>query len=429
MSTWTGAPRPRVLVHGLTDEEIEIVRSLAGSVVVARRLSDAHPEEHDVLIFTNAQFHTMHRTYSRRLAFSPAPGVSRVIDHSAWGMRAGKPETYTHAQEQERPARDFDLTDDAKSLGLAGLVARSVRPAAESKYTGIKEPVFPERTVRPLIKEALVSPLTLAAVLELRSIEEELTDSVIWLPDVARSAFREWVSFALSYWRAEAPDLFPISAEWTGDDKWSSLDEISIRAQIAEFERQEEARLQAIDHERQTLATSLDQAVHEGDAWRAMLTDTGDALVTAVKEAFEYLGFFVLDADELPQHKAAKREDLRVSDGEWTALVEVKGYAGAAKSNDLSQVSRAAMAYAMNEQREPDALWYVPNIERETAPASRNTALVGRDDDLASFAENYHGALIDTRDLFAVRQRVVNGTTSPEEARQELKSATGRYTA
>lgn len=428
MSPVTGAPRPRALVHGLSDEEIEVVRSVAGSVEVAESLGEAHPEEHDVLIVAEAQFHTMDRTYPRRLAFAPevedADGF-RVFGSSGFGGSTAR--TYTDMSTQHRPARDFEITADTRELGLVGLVERSCKPASRSKYTGFRTPVYPERKTRPLLQESLESPLVLAGILEAHSIEDTITDSVIWLPDIARSAFREWVLFAFDYWRADNPERFPVSAEWMKDDMWSSIQEKAVRDEIAEFERVEAGRLQAIEQERQTLTATLDRAELDGSGWRAILTETGDALVAAVGAALEYLGFSVQDADALPEHKGAKREDLRVSEGDWTALVEVKGYQGAAKSNDLSQVTRAAAIYAAKEGKLPEALWYVPNPQRDVAPGARNLALAGREDDLTAFADDHSGCLIDTRDLFALRQRVANRTTSPEDARQELKSATGRY--
>lgn len=429
MSPATGAPRPRALVHGLTDEEIELVRSIAGSVEVAENLGDAHPEEHDVLIFVEAQFHMLERTYPRRLAFAPEVDDEEFQIFGSSGFGGSTVRTYTNMTTQHRPARDFDITADTRDLGLVGLVERSCKPADRSKYTGFRTPVYPERKTRPLLQESLESPLALAAILEHHTIEDAVIDSAIWLPDIARSAFRDWVLFAFEYWRAGDPDRFPVSAEWMKEDRWSSIQEKAVREEIAEFERIEAGRLQAIEQERQALTATLDSAEVDGAVWRAILTKTGDELVAAVGATFEFLGFSVQDADDLLENKAAKREDLRVSEGDWTALVEVKGYGGAAKSNDLGQVTRAAVIYAMNERKEPDALWYVPNPERGTAPSSRGVALAGREDDLNAFADNHHGSLIDTRDLFALRQRVANRTTSPEDAREELKSAAGRYSA
>lgn len=431
MSPPTGAQRPRALVHGLSANEVEVVRSIAGSVHVAESLGEVHAEEHDVLILVGFQFHHYSFGFPRRLVFSPAARPDRPKLPSASGV-GGRGESWrsnTNMSTQFTPARDFEVTQDARTLGLASLVSRSCMPAPGTNYTGFHRPVHPERNTRSLLQEALKNPLTLAAILETAGEDEVVTDSAIWLPDIARSAFREWVSFAFEFWRERDPESFPLSAEWMTEDRWASPDEISARQEAAEFERAEAARLEAIDIERRTLTAAVEIAESVGETWRAMLTSTGDELVTAVKEAFELMGFAVQDADELPQHKSAKREDLRVSDGEWTALVEVKGYAGAAKSNDLSQVTRAAVFYAISEGKAPDALWYVPNPERETAPASRNVALVGREDDLAAFADDHHGCLIDTRDLFVLRQRVVDGTTSAEDARQELKTATGRYSA
>lgn len=429
MSPVIGAPRPRALLHGLSEEEAEIVREIAGSVQVIEEMGGAHAEEHDVLILGGAHFHHYRQGYPRRLVFGPAAELVQPRFAVASGFDRGSGPTYTTMYTQFRPARDFEITDDSQALGLTSLVMRSCKPVEGPYYTGFRLPVNPVRAARPLLKEALDSPLTLAAILESHDEDGNAADSAIWLPDIARSAFREWVNFAFGFWREQDPERFPLSADWMSEDRWASPGEISARREIAAFEQAEAARLEAIDNERRALTAAVESAEGAGETWRAMLTTTADELVTAVKEAFELIGFAVQDADELPQHKSAKREDLRVSDGDWTALVEVKGYTGAAKSNDLSQVTRAAVFYAISEGKAPDALWYVPNPERETAPASRNVALVGREDDLTAFADDHRGCLIDTRDLFALRQRVVNGATSAEDARQELKSASGRYTA
>ena len=426
MSSVTGAPRPRALIVGLTDREVDVARSIAGSVKVVDNMNKAHPEEHDVLIVADAQFHSFQHAYPRRLVFGPEPAdvIVRTLASSSVG---GGTHVLTKMRTQGTPARDIEVTKDARALGIAGLVGRSCMPAAGDRYTGFRVPVYPEREVRPLLREVLKSPLTLAGILEKRNADGGLIDSAIWLPDIARSALGEWVSFAFGVWREDEPERFPASADWMVAAEWSSPEEVTARRDLKDFERAEAVRLELIDRERGALTASLESVRAEGDVWRSILTETGDELVAAVRTAFEFLGFAVLDADALPEHKGAKREDLRVNDGDWTALVEVKGYGGAAKSNDLGQVTRAAVIYAMSEQKEPDALWYVPNADRSTAPSSRGVALAGREDDLAAFADNHHGLLIDTRDLFALRQRVANGTTSPEEARQELKSATGRY--
>lgn len=427
MTTITGAARPRVLAFRLTDQEIASVRPLAGSLVVADDLRAIHPEEHDVLILADANFHDYSEHFPRRIVFAPEPAVpdpmrGRIIE------RAKLSNGYSSTKTQVNPARDFEVTPEARELGLESLTWRSCKPEPGATYTGFRLPVYPEREAYPLLREVLSDSLTLAVFLELKDAwTSSPRDSALWLPAIARPTLREWSQFAFARWRADEPTQFPVSAEWVKADQWSSVSEISARGQLIEFDRAEVERREAQNQERARMEEVLSAAESRGTSWRALLTETGDDLVSAVKEALETLGFAVLDSDELPQHKGAKREDLRVTDGEWTALAEVKGYTGAAKSNDLTQVTRAAVAYAMTEQREPDALWYIPNPERTTDPAQRALALVAREDDLTAFGRNHQGCLIDTRDLFALRQRVATGIITAHNARRELKRASGRY--
>lgn len=430
MSFPVGAPRPRALLVGLSGEEVAVVSSLAGSVTVTSDPASVHPEEHDVLIVTRSQFTDYMHMYPRRLVFAPGPvpkpkaGLASASSPGHWS--GGTP--LTKMQTQHTPARDFTIAPDAKRLGLERLVQRSCLPEPGKAYTGFKVPTHPDREAVVLALEVLEKPLVLAAILENRTQAGKPIDSSIWLPELARSAFREWVQFAFAHWREDVPALFPIDAEWKRADAWASVEESDARKRLVAFDTAESARREAADAERRGIVEEVEKTQTIGDAWRHLLTETDAALVAAVKDALEMIGFVVQDADELPQHKGAKREDLRVSDGEWTTLAEVKGYTGAAKSNDLAQVSRAAAVYAMDQGRLPDALWYIPNMERGIDPAQRAVALAGREDDLRAFADTHDGCLIDTRELFALRQRLASGEIGPVEARESLKSARVRFT-
>ncbi|WP_146233361.1 hypothetical protein [Arthrobacter psychrolactophilus] len=287
-------------------------------------------------------------------------------------------------------------------------------------------PVWPAYTTHELVRERLSTPLVLAAVLE-KDKDGAVHDSAVWLPDCARSALNEWVTFAFSRWRLAEPAVFPESAEWTKSNDWAAMDEIESRRRLAEFDEVQASLREQAEKERLRLTNAIATAEQDGQSWRDLVSETGDPLVAAVKHALELFEFTVIDSDDLPQHKGKKREDLRVLDGDWVALVEVKGYGRAAKSNDLQQVSSASVAFAVAEGRAPDALWYVPNIYRDVDPAQREVALVGREDDLVTFGENHNGCLIDTRDLFVLRQGVVLGQITPAAAREQLKTAVSRY--
>ncbi len=326
---------------------------------------------------------------------------------------------------QHKPARDFIISDAANELGVTSLVQRTCVPSS-GIYTGLREPLMPKRNTRGLVHEALARPLMLAGLIE--SPEDSYAkSSVFWLPDMARAGLREWLAAATAYWRAQAPEVFPETVEWVRAVQWASPGETEAREHLAAFDREEEARRSAADRERAVLADQVDLAERAGEDWRRMLRETGEDLVSSVRSALEYLGFAVVDSDSLPEHKGRKREDLRVVDGEWVALVEVKGYSGAAKSNDLQQIAAAAVTFAIDQGEAPAALWYIPNAQRGIDPAQRTLALVGRDDDVAAFGSRQHGCLIEARELFALRQRVAGGRMSAASARALLRSSTGRF--
>lgn len=430
MAPQVSAPRPRLLAYGLSDDEVQIARSMAGSVELTDDLREVHPEEHDALILARANFHNYRQGFPRRLVFGPLPEASRAVNMiGSLEFGGGIPRASTNMVTQFRPAREVHVTEHARRYGLETLVRRSCVPTPNTTYTGFHLPVYPERDEFPLLQEVLSSPLTLAAVLEKRDTAGAPIDSAVWLPDMARVAFRDWLAFALTLWRSDDPETFPVSAEWVAADQWASPEELSARQQLNEFQRAEQQRRLAADAEYERLTRVLEHAGEEAVAWRSLLTASGDELVAAVKEALEMFGFAVVDGDALPQHKSAKREDLRVSDADWIALVEVKGYSGAAKSNDLDQIKRAGSAFARDEGRDPDALWYLPNLQRDIDPGQRGLALEGREEDLSSFAELFQGCLIDTRDLFSLRQLVVLGKLPAADARERLKQALGRFVA
>lgn len=405
-----------------------MLRPVVGSIKTTVRMHDVHFEEHDVLIHVNANFSDGADLISRRIAFA-APAETEqpsfaVASSSGWAGYT--PPTAAHTQ--FKPAHSLELKDFATEAGLASLVRRSCWPAPDVFYTGFSVTVYPSRKVYPLLQERLAHPSVLAGVLE-DDEDGDVSDSVFWLPDIARNSLVDWVRAAFDRWRAADPDAFPVTAEWRRADRWSSPDELAARGTLAEFDAEEARRRHEADEKRRELSEKLDAAENTGEEWRALLSDTGSDLVRAVQDALELIGFNVIDSDTLPENKGKKREDLRVAHEGWTALVEVKGYTGAAKSNDLQQLNGAAAAYAAATGSQADALWYVVNAYREADPAQRETPLGSREDDLATFAEYSAGSLIDTRELFALRQFVATEQMPKEDARALLMSAGARFIA
>lgn len=423
------APRPRVLAIGLTGAEVESLRSVVGSIRTAGSWHSVHYEEHDVLIHTEAGFSAAAGLFSRRIAFANPAAKQKPRAIGAPNLVGPGFPSPTRMHTQFTPAHALELTDAAQSNGLAALVRRSCWPEQSAFYSGFRSPTYPARDLHPLLQERLSDPLVLAGILEESDEEGRVTDSAFWLPDIARSHLVDWVRAAFARWRKTDPDTFPITAEWRHAGEWSSLEELEARTTLSEFDAEEKKRRAEAGEKRRELASALEAAEAAGESWRALISESGDGLVAAVANALRRIGFDVVDSDSLPEHKGKKREDLRVTYGSWIALAEVKGYTGAAKSNDLHQITAAASTYSAENGAQPDALWYVVNVDRELDPAQRETPLSSREEDLESFAEHSSGTLIDTRELFTLRQLVAMDQIAPEKARELLMNADARFLA
>jgi hypothetical protein len=422
--SYAPAARPRVLVQGLTDEEVDSIRPLVGSLDSRTFDESFHGDEYDILIAAGQEFYYGEREVERRIIFADPPAADGIAV-GAMSSRDWKAPT-SLAGTQWTPANNFVYGDFTDYPGFHGLVSTSCVPEQGAVYRGLPRQVQPLRSFSPFLQEDLATPHVLAGHLT-GSEEEDWNDSVLWLPDQARSHLKDWVATACAFWRADAPDRFPVNVEWVSDDQWASAEEQSARAALQAHIDAEQTRRADATRAEDSLRSALDATRVGGETWRELVTATGDELVAAVTAALETLGFEVIDSDALPQHKAAKREDLRIKDGAWVALAEVKGYSGAAKSRDLMQIASARATYALEEQEFPEALWYIVNTYRGEDPGTRDEVLPGREDDIATFADDLAGLVIDSRALFALRQAVTTGTLTAEDARASLRTATGRY--
>ncbi|MGG7453053.1 hypothetical protein ACQ3HE_19315 [Plantibacter auratus] len=410
-------PHPRVMAHGFSDAEMAVLRPLCGGLEQFH--ADWHPEEHDVLLTTNART-LSHSPVRFRIMFMPPP----VENSDEYGASSA-----SRSWIQDKPARNLEITSFAEEQRLAALIRNSCVPEAGARYRGIHLPVSPGHTAYPLLRERLARPYVLAAILENNNDPKtaDFYQSTLWLPASARSHLADWFRYAVSRWRALRPDLFPETAEWRSSDAWASPDERRARTALIDFDEREDERRAEAAIQRAALAEQVDSARVDGDNDRKILEATGEDLVAIVHRMLQDLGFDVIDADQMPQHKGKKREDLRVSDSAWTAVVEVKGYTGAAKSNDLMQVQRAMTMYAATEKKLPDAAWYVVNTYREMDPSQRPEPLAERPEDVADFADSSDGTVLDTRELFKLWRSVRAGELHADEARTVLRENRGYF--
>ncbi|MFE3572516.1 hypothetical protein ACFXON_24210, partial [Bacillus subtilis] len=103
-----------------------------------------------------------------------------------------------------------------------------------------------------------------------------------------------------------------------------------------------------------------------------------------------------------------KREDLRVIDGDWIAICEIKGYGKGASTTDLLKIGRFETLFVQETGKLPDAKWYVVNQFRERPPSARQPMLKGQDGSVEEFASG-NGLAIDSRELFQLDKAVAAG--------------------
>jgi hypothetical protein len=140
------------------------------------------------------------------------------------------------------------------------------------------------------------------------------------------------------------------------------------------------------------------------------------------------LGFNVTDVDEMRLGVGESlKEDKWIEDGEFFALVEIKGSDKGAKANWIRQDLTAHI-------REFEVVKDVKNInsilifnhERREAPDKRNKPFAG-DTDLITFSKKSKICLIPVFELFKLVVDIKEGLINKEEAREIIKSCSGLF--
>ncbi|MGX5653620.1 hypothetical protein ACWKWC_02465 [Geodermatophilus nigrescens] len=249
------------------------------------------------------------------------------------------------------------------------------------------------------------------------------------LPSYTPNAER-WASAAFASWRDKNPEVFPAEAGWSQNEAWQTDAELRVAAEIARLSADRERLIARLDEQVAAAAQALTEARAQADAGeRLLLTAQKDDLVAEVKATLEEFGFSVIDVDKAISQPGDRREDLRVVDPDahdWIALSEVRGYGKGAQLNDLLRIGRFVARFLKEQQREPDATWYIVNHFVGSDPGSRPRPLQSNPDEVETFAEG-GGLVVDTADLFRLRMSVRRGEQSPDNARRMLREARGRF--
>ncbi|WP_205873460.1 hypothetical protein [Mycobacterium camsae] len=247
---------------------------------------------------------------------------------------------------------------------------------------------------------------------------------VIYLPEGVELT-RRWIALALERWATKEPLAFPAGPEWSHREEWITGAERDAAREVESAQRELDETTERLSRQVAKVEAELQERRRNADAnERLILTASDHQLVQAVANSLRQLGFDVEDRDARGARQ--KMEDLRIRDGGWTAIGEVKGYTGGGSTTDLLKLSRFTQAYQQEVGRFPDAQWYIVNQFRERDPSTRRQLLWGQDEDVEAFAEN-DGLVIDTRSLFHIARDHAEGRIDADTARALLIQARGRF--
>jgi hypothetical protein len=431
-------PKPRMVIFGLEDHDRK--EELSKLAPTTRHLSSAAPlarqplrqSDWDVVVTDSAPWAEEHLFV---VAVGPVSEYGRIGDASEAAEVRAEMFGVTHATVFKVP--------EGLPKSIRALVISDVLPVVEANAReGAGNNTLRLRAVHRASGHTLLnvdtSSVSYTPFLETDdgkvlagSIRRSTrSPSELWfLPDGCDPV--AWTAVALEHWQSVDPSRFPAGPAWADRSEWQSEPEARAVEALAQHDVQAEEVARAMEAERLTLHRELALQRDATDRReRGLLNLQAEPLVSVVTDCFVALGFTVEDVDKTVAAGGAKVEDLRVTcpqdDPDWIAIVEVKGYAGGAKSNDLLKLGgHFRIEFIKQKGQDADAVWYVVNQYLGSDPAARQQALSGHDAEVETFAES-GGLVIDSVSLFRLWRSVWVGERTSAEARGLLRTATGR---
>ena len=167
------------------------------------------------------------------------------------------------------------------------------------------------------------------------------------------------------------PNLFPHheGKKWVYHPEYELEPVLKRKAEIQQIQSQAESRIAQLEAE-------IEKERQQHQYMYDLLTETGDNLVSAVKQTLEILGFKgVVDADEqiANENKSKnKDEDLQITLEDGTLiLTEVKGLTGKSSDGDVLQVSKHLVPRMRQLNKTNIRGLFIVNHQRNLRPSDR----------------------------------------------------------
>ncbi|HFF8945631.1 TPA: hypothetical protein ACGE6U_003147 [Serratia marcescens] len=214
-------------------------------------------------------------------------------------------------------------------------------------------------------------------------------------------------------------EIFPShgSFKWINDLSYISLDERNKLIDIDNEIKRHEETLSYLKEEYERVHSK-----DENVKLRAMLKETGDDLVSAVKWFLEYIGFTnVVDPDKDVDVDAGEvfEEDLNFEHNGVHFLLEVKGIGGTSTDAQCAQISKIALRRKKVNLGNTYKAVYIVNHRRYKAPKERE--VIPFNDNQIEDAEMAQRGMTYTYELFNIYYMIEAGVISKEAARDAFK--------
>jgi hypothetical protein len=421
MLTFGEESHPRVLFTGFDSENDLQYQAMSRLVPTAclmheRGLLDVRAAEWDIVVSKAAS------VAARRHMHVLALGCSKVGTVSI----RGAPTVVEYQGRQ--PSQIMDVPDDLPD-GLRRLVMSELIPYLRDRSF---RPYLRLRSVGPVKANGFLRTLPFVVDAEQNIIagafehhENRWCWALPYVPDHAEL----WFAAALEDWHQRTPELVPMTSRWATRETWMTQKEVAIRADLEALDQERTRLIEKLNLRELELraAQSTTSAVVDRGI-RQLLTGQAERLVMATIDALRQLEFDVENVDgDLPPDTDS--EDLRLRDPHdptWTNITEVRGYADAAKPDDLQRIAQFAQHFSNRTGSLPASCWYIVNQFFSADPDFRPPPLEERQEIIKLF-EKIGGLVLDSRELFQLVRAVDASRMTSAEARRMLRRSTGIF--